>query len=107
MFTYSFFYINMVGKGKEYFAKVAHATRKGKTIAGTLVLPLKWARHQEEVIVLPPPPLITALVAPSGPSSSQLEIAVRGTPPPSPSCSVPLTYEAVGTGAPGLRVSNI
>lgn len=46
----------MIGKGKNKFAEVARAARKGKAIVSASAPPPTWAHGAEEVVVLPHPP---------------------------------------------------
>lgn len=56
---------------KNKFTEAARATRKGKTIAGTIGSPPKRVHQEKEIIMLPPPPT-TEKPAPSQPKSSSM-----------------------------------
>lgn len=92
----SLLYVDMAGKGKNKFAEVVRAVRKGKTTVGTSDPPLKRARWVEEIVVLPPSPSPPTI---EEQTITQPESSSRGTPSIPPNQTEPQHGEA-GTEAP-------
>lgn len=59
-------------RSRNKFVEVAHATQKGKAVAGMTDPPPKWACHTEEITIIPPPlpPPVTKESTPIQPESS-------------------------------------